>query len=41
MMDVHILEILPGNLAFNYFFTIVFYMGLIAVVPAQIFKLLR
>lgn len=30
-----------GNPVFDYYFTIVMYLGLIAVVPAQIFKLLR
>lgn len=33
--------IITGNPAFDYFFTIVFYMGLIAIVPAQIFRLFK
>lgn len=32
---------ITGNVAFDYFFSIVFYMGLVAIVPGQIFKLLR
>lgn len=32
---------ITGNLVFDYYFSIVFFMGLIAIVPAQIFKLLR
>jgi len=39
-MTVNVLSI-TGNLSFDYFFTIIFYMGLVAIVPAQIFKLFR
>jgi len=39
-MEITVLAI-TGNLAFDYFFSITFYMGLIAIVPAQIFKLFR
>lgn len=39
-MTVHVWSII-GNPVFDYFFTIVMMMGLIAVVPAQIFKLFR
>jgi len=39
-MTVHVLTI-TGNLAFDYFFSITFYMGLIAIVPAMIFRLMR
>jgi len=39
-MEIPVLTI-TGNLSFDYFFSIVFFMGLIAIVPAQIFKLFR
>lgn len=32
---------ITGNPAFDYFFTIVFVMGCVAVGPALVFKLLR
>jgi hypothetical protein len=30
-----------GNLPFDYFFTLVFVMGLVAIGPAMLFRLLR
>lgn len=32
---------ITGNLPFDYFFTLVMYFGLIAVVPAALFRLFR
>ncbi len=32
---------ITGDPVFDYFFTLVMFMGLIAIVPGQIFKLLR
>jgi len=40
MFEIPIMSI-TGDPVFDYFFCIVWFFGLIAIVPSQIFKLLR